>query len=79
MLEAMACGTPVVATNDPALREIGGDVAVYADRAGLADAIRRALSEREERSRAGLERVQLFSWEETASRAVAAYRDVLGL
>jgi glycosyltransferase involved in cell wall biosynthesis len=79
VLEAMACGTPVVATNDPALREIGGDAAVYADGAGLADAIRLALSERAERSRAGLARVQLFSWEETARRAVAAYRDVLGL
>jgi glycosyltransferase involved in cell wall biosynthesis len=79
VLEAMACGTPVVATNDPALREIGGDAAVYADRAGLADAIRRALSERDERSRAGIERARLFSWDESARRAVAAYLDVLGL
>ena len=79
VLEARACGTPVVATNDEAMREVGGDAAVYAEPADLADAVRRVLAERGERSRAGLERVRLFSWEETAQRAVAAYREVLGL
>ena len=79
VLEAMACGTPVVATNDPALREVGGEAAVYAEPGALADAVRRALAERETRARAGLERARLFSWDETARRAVAAYRAVLGL
>jgi len=79
VLEAMACGTPVVATNDAAMREVGGDAAVYAEPAELADAIRKAIAERKERSRAGLERVLHFSWDETARRAVAAYREVLGL
>jgi glycosyltransferase involved in cell wall biosynthesis len=79
VLEAMACGTPVVATNDEAMREVGGDAAVYAEPDDFADAIRRVLRERDERSRAGLERARLFSWDETARRAVAAYREVLGL
>jgi glycosyltransferase involved in cell wall biosynthesis len=79
VLEAMACGTPVVATNDPAMREVGGDAAVYAEPAELADAIRKALAERDERVRAGLERVRHFSWDETARRTVAVYREVLGL
>jgi alpha-1,3-rhamnosyl/mannosyltransferase len=78
VLEAMACGTPVVATNDPAMREVGGDAAVYAEPAGLPEAIRRVLAERDERSRAGLARAELFSWDESARRAVAAYREVLG-
>jgi glycosyltransferase involved in cell wall biosynthesis len=78
VLEAMACGTPVVAADDAAMREVGGDAAVYASPGTLADAIRRALSERDQLVRAGLERVRAFSWEETARRAVAAYREVLG-
>ena len=79
VLEAMACGTAVVATNDEAMREVGGDAAVYADERELAQGIRRALSERDARVEAGFERVQLFSWDETARRVVAAYREVLGV
>jgi len=79
VLEAMACGTPVVASDDPALREVGGEAALYAGRDGLAETVRRALRERDARSRAGLERARLFTWDETARRAVTAYREVLGL
>jgi glycosyltransferase involved in cell wall biosynthesis len=79
VLEAMACGTAVVAANDEAMREVGGGVAVYAEEHELAGAIRRALAERPERVQAGLERVRLFSWDETARRVVAAYREVLGV
>ena len=77
VLEAMACGTPVVAADEPALREVGGDAAVYANDAGFADAVRRTLAERDARSRAGLERVRLFSWDETARRVVEGYRRAL--
>ena len=78
MLEAMACGTPVVAADDPALREVGGDAAVYAGDGRFAEAIRRTLSDRDAHVRAGLGRARLFSWEESARRAVAAYREVVG-
>jgi glycosyltransferase involved in cell wall biosynthesis len=77
VLEAMACGTPVVAYSDPALREVAGDVAVYAEPGGLEDAIRQALARREQLAAAGLERARLFSWEETARRTLDVYREAL--
>jgi glycosyltransferase involved in cell wall biosynthesis len=77
VLEAMACGTPVVAHSDPALREVAGDVAVYAEPGGLADAIRQALAQRQRLAAAGLERARLFTWEETARRTLDVYREAL--
>ena len=41
VLEAMACGTPVVAADEPALREVGGDAAVYAEDGDFGAAARR--------------------------------------
>jgi glycosyltransferase involved in cell wall biosynthesis len=78
VLEAMACGTPVVCFPDAAMREVAGDAAVFADEHELADAIRRALAEREQFARAGLERARLFSWDETARRTLEVYREVIG-
>jgi glycosyltransferase involved in cell wall biosynthesis len=76
VLEAMACGTPVVAAPDPALVEVAGDAAVFAE-PPLADALARAIADRERLRAAGLERAQAFSWEETARRTLAVYRELL--
>ena len=78
VLEAMACGTPVVCFPDAAMREVAGDAAVFAEDGELADAIRRAIAERERFARAGLERAKLFSWDETARRTLEVYREVIG-
>ena len=78
VLEAMACGTPVVAVPEPALREVAGDAAVWAEERDLADGIRRAVAERERLAAAGLERASLFSWRETARRTLDVYREALG-
>jgi glycosyltransferase involved in cell wall biosynthesis len=75
VVEAMACGTPVVAAPEPALQEVGGDAAVFTDR--LADGIRRVLADRERFSAAGLERARMFSWRETARITADVYRSVL--
>jgi glycosyltransferase involved in cell wall biosynthesis len=75
VVEAMACGTPVVAAPEPALQEVAGDAAVFAD--DLADGVRRALAERERLSAAGLERARTFSWRETARITVDVYRRLL--
>jgi alpha-1,3-rhamnosyl/mannosyltransferase len=77
LLEAMACGTPVVAAPEPALREVGGDAAVYAEDGDFGAAVGRALGERDRLSAAGLERARLFSWRETARRTADVYRRVL--
>ncbi len=78
VLEAMACGTPVVAGPDSALREVGGDAALYASDAELPAAIRKAVAERGRLREAGLERARGFSWAETARRTLEVYRRVLG-
>jgi glycosyltransferase involved in cell wall biosynthesis len=69
VLEAMACGTPVVISDDPALREVAGGAA--------ATDVQDAIENRERLSAAGIERAKLFSWEETARRTADVYRKVL--
>jgi glycosyltransferase involved in cell wall biosynthesis len=75
VVEAMACGTPVVASPEPALQEVAGDAAVFTDR--LAEGIRQVLTDRERFSAAGIERARAFSWRETARITADVYREVL--
>jgi glycosyltransferase involved in cell wall biosynthesis len=77
VLEAMACGTPVVAAPDPALREVAGEAALFAEPGELSAAIRRAVAERERLSAAGLERAKRFTWSEAARLTAEAYREAL--
>ncbi len=79
VLEAMASGTPVVAAPDPALREVAGNAAVFAEPGRLAEGVRRALADRERLVAAGIERAGAFTWDETARRTAAVYREVIGL
>ena len=72
VVEAMACGTPVVAAPEPALQEVAGDAAVFAD--DLAAGVRQALADRERLSAAGIVRAKAFSWRETARLTAAVYR-----
>ena len=76
LLEAMACGTPVVARPDAALREVAGDAAVFAE-GELDGAVRTALADSERLSTAGVERAARFTWEETARLTAAVYRELL--
>ena len=77
VIEAMASGTPVVLSGDPALREVAGEAAMYAEDGDVAGALERALADRERLSRAGLERARLFTWEATARLTADVYREVL--
>ncbi len=77
VIEAMASGTPVVAAPDPALVEVAGEAAVYADQGDLSGAILHALDRRQELRAAGLQRASQFSWAEAAHRTVDVYRELL--
>ena len=78
VLEAMACGTPVVAVPEPALREVAGKAAVVVPEEHLAEGIRQALAERDRLAVAGLERASGFTWRASAERTLAVYREILG-
>src|SRR3954452_14212785 len=75
--EAMACGTPVVATPDPAVKEVGGDAVAYAEPREFAATLERVLADPAPWSRAGLDRSQMLSWDRTARATVDVYREVL--
>jgi len=74
VVEAMACGTPVVATDVPGLREAAGGAATLVppeDEAALATALRRLIADPDARARArqdGLRRAAELTWEASARR-----------
>lgn len=78
-LEAMACGTPVVASNTSSLPEVVGDAGLTVspyDPAALAEAISRLLADadlRQELRERGLQQARAYSWRVTAERTLAAY------
>jgi glycosyltransferase involved in cell wall biosynthesis len=84
LLEAMACGTPVVASRISSLPEVVGDAGVLVDPsdvAGLCSAMRDLLEDDQRRaalSVAGLARARTFSWARMAAETVQVYREVLG-
>jgi glycosyltransferase involved in cell wall biosynthesis len=78
-LEAMACGTPVVASNTSSLPEVVGDAGIMVspyDTDGLAAALQRVLGDAELRAELrgrGLQRARQFTWDETARRTLDVY------
>ncbi|HXA29822.1 MAG TPA: glycosyltransferase family 1 protein [Candidatus Angelobacter sp.] len=80
LLEALAAGAPVLASDIQPLRSVGGDVARYlpVEAADWPAAIRAALADsswqREARS-AGPRRSEVFSWVTAAQQTLAVYRD----
>jgi glycosyltransferase involved in cell wall biosynthesis len=83
VLEAMACGAPVVTSDRSSLREVGGDAAGLCDPgddASIGSALAEILADRDlaaERIRRGRLRAEEFTWERTVRETVDSYRTVL--
>lgn len=84
VLEAMACGTPVIASNASSLPEVGGDAAVLlspGDIGAMTQALEQLLTDerqRVDRVRRGLARAKRFTWEVCAARHVEVFRRFIG-
>jgi glycosyltransferase involved in cell wall biosynthesis len=81
ILEAMACGTPVVTTNAASIPELAGPAAFQLDPSDtkhMAAPIIRLCTEEEsndEMIERGFDQVEKFSWDKTARETLQAYRD----
>ncbi len=84
VLEAMACGAPVVCSNTSSLPEVAGDAALRVDPTdvrALAAAITELLTSparRVEMKERGLQQAARFSWRHTAVLTLKVYRSVVG-
>lgn len=82
LLEAMACGTPVITSNTSSMPEIGGKDAILVNPES-SDEITAMMLRLEtdqtfynEQKQIGLERAKLFSWKKTAENLLKLYQDV---
>ncbi|MCW5882876.1 MAG: glycosyltransferase, partial [Anaerolineae bacterium] len=83
LLEAMACGTPVITSTASSLPEVVGDAGMQVEATdvdALAEAVRQALADvdlRADLRARGLARAATFTWQRTARATAAVYDAVL--
>lgn len=83
VIEAMACGTPVVTTSVSSLPEAGGEAALYVppgDTDALAEALARAIGDEPLRAQmraAGLQQASRFTWQAAAAQLLEAYQGAM--
>lgn len=83
VLEAMACGTPVVCSSSSSIPEVGGDAVIYCNPNDIEDIkhkIELVLSDEKlqrEMIAKGLERAKEFSWEKSASEHIKLFKELL--
>ena len=84
VVEAMACGTPVLTSSVASLPEVAGDAALLVDplsEEGMARVLKRLCEDdalRESLSSEGLERASLYSWDGCARAVLGVYESVAG-
>jgi glycosyltransferase involved in cell wall biosynthesis len=84
VLESMACGCPIVLTNNSSFPEVAGDAGVYFelnDSEDLKNKIKLLIDNkllREEFSLKGLEQVKKFNWENAAKECFKLYKNTIG-
>jgi len=79
VLEAMACGVPVVTSNTSSLPEVAGKAGVLVnpqESEAIAGGIEKALDQASELREKGFKQAQKFSWKKTAEQTLAVYREV---
>ena len=82
LLEAMACGTPVITSNTSSMPEIGGKEAILINPESPDEMTEKMLQLEndqafyDQQKKIGLERAQLFSWRETAEQLLTVYDSV---
>ena len=83
LLEAMACGTPVITSNTSSMPEIGGEKAILINPENaeeIADMLIRLETDEtfyQQQKEWGKERAKLFSWRNTAQQLLKLYEDIL--
>ncbi len=84
ILEAMACGCPVVTTHEGSLREVAGDAALIIDGYdfnSIASGVKKVIGDKALQQKlieAGFENTKKYSWRKTAQQTLASYRKAIG-
>ena len=80
VLEAMACGTPVITSNLSSLPEVTGEAGILInpqDVFELRDAIQKAITRHDFLSQQSLQQARQFSWQKTAQQTLSVYEKII--
>lgn len=84
LLEAMACGAPVITSNVSSLGELGGGVALLVNPRNVDEMVqemKKLIKEpriKEKMRKKGLERTREFTWKKAAEETFRVYKEILG-